>query len=256
MSRTPHGARTGGLSTVPPYGTVQENPASAGVGGAMNRRLLTAVGAAALIVATVMPMGVTAARAASREPGEALRARRHQQDRQVADQVDPVGPRRQRDRRDDRPVRDGARRLEGPAGGRRRTAQGPPGRPRPLGAEDGRHGRGQVPVRVQRHQGARPEPQDRGPGDAARRQGDPPGPDVHGRQPPQRAVHRRPGRVAGLRRHRQRPDDRRHRHRHRLHARQLRRGRHRGRVRRQRLDDHRARHLPDREGHRRLGLRR
>ena len=71
----------------------------------MNRRLLTALGASALIVATVMPAGVTAARPGIDGQAKTLRTRRRQQDRQVADQGDPGRPRRQRHRRDARPVR-------------------------------------------------------------------------------------------------------------------------------------------------------
>ncbi len=222
----------------------------------MNRRLLTALGAGALIVATVMPAGVTAAR--PHLEGQAKRFERVDtskidkslikailSDHDVNVIVEMTGP--------SATARGGSKVQQVAVAGRLKAHQDALARSvRTMGGTveaKYQYAYNGIKVRVA-------EPQGRGPREAARRQGDPPGPDVHRRQPPQRAVHRRPGGVAGLRRHRERPDDRRHRHRHRLHPRQLRRGGHRGRVRRQRLDGHRARVLPDREGHRRLGLRR
>ena len=206
----------------------------------MNRRLLTALGASALIVATVMPAGVTAARP---KPDAARRFERVDvnkidkslvkailNDHDVNVIVEMRGPAATE------------RNVSRVAPSRPRTAQVPPGRPRRLRAQARGHGRGQVPVRLQRHEAAPAEQQGRGAREAAGRQGHPRRPVLQGRQPAQRAVHRRAVGVAGLRRHRQRPDDRRHRHRHRLHPRQLRRPGHRGGLRRQRLDDHRARH--------------
>ena len=137
----------------------------------MNRRLLTAVGAAALMVATVMPMGVTAAR--PRLENQAKRFERVDtskidksliksilSDHDVNVIVEMTGP--------SATARGGSKVQQVAVAGRLKAHQDALAA---LGAEDGRHGRGQVPVRLQRHQGPRPEPQGRGPGEAARRQG-------------------------------------------------------------------------------------
>ena len=192
----------------------------------MNRRLLTALGASALIVATVMPAGVTGGPTAPRGSGEALRARRRQQDRQVADQGDPAdhdvnvivemrGP--------------SASTLDGPKVRQvadRQAAQGPPGRPRraPSASSAERSRRSTSTPTTASRCASRAASSRPWPGCRASRRST--------RSATYTVDNRHsvpfigaPAVWQDFGDHRQRPDDRRHRHRHRLHPRQLRRRR-------------------------------